>query len=361
MAIGQWQLSPDFDTSNEYIKYRIACVENSISTTNNTSNVRITVNIWRTNQGYTTYGTGTVYVTINGTQYTQSISSTQPISYMDDSSNFFDKTLDIPHNADGTKTLTVSAYITHERFTTTSHSADFSMTTIPRYPSVSQSLNTKTLNSIKMNYSSDTTCDYLWYSTNNGSSWTGIDITDGTSGNYTITGLSPNTTYNVKTRLRSKASQLTADSSALSVTTYQIGQISSVSNFDHGSNTTLVTTNPSGSSLSLTMKIGTTTILTQSVSTGSNTISFNDTQLDNIYKLYGTGSTLTATFILTTAGNSNYTHSKTATITLKGNQKTYWTNVSGTWKRSKLWTNVDGTWRRAVIWTNVNGSWKRGI
>ena len=61
-----------------------------------------------------------------------------------------------------------------------SGSSDFTLDTIPRYPSVSQSLNTRTLNSIKMNYSSDSTCDYLWYSTNNGSNWTGIDITDGT-------------------------------------------------------------------------------------------------------------------------------------------------------------------------------------
>lgn len=359
MAIGEWQISSEFDTSNQYIKYRICCLENSINTATNTSNVRITVNIWRTNTGYTTYGTGTVYATINGTQYTQAISSSQAITYDDKVSNFFDKTLDIPHNSDGTKTLTVSVHIDHERFSATSHSANFGLTNIPRYPSVSQSLNTKTLNSIKMNYSSDSTCDYLWYSTNNGANWTGVDIADGTSGTYTITGLSPNTTYNIKTRLRRKDSQLTADSSALSVTTYQIGQISSVSNFDHGSSTTLVTTNPSGSSLTLVMKIGNTQILSQNVSTGNNTISFNDTQLDNIYKLYGTGSSLTATFILTTAGS--YTNSKTATITLKGNQKTYWTNINGSWKRAKLWTNVNGTWRRAVIWTNVNGSWKRGI
>lgn len=271
------------------------------------------------------------------------------------------QTTSITHNNDGTKSFNINFSGWFYSSYNVSGSTDFTLDTIPRYPSVSQSLNTRTLNSIKMNYSSDSTCDYLWYSTNNGSNWTGIDITDGTSGTYTITGLSPNTTYNVKTRLRRKDSQLTADSSALSVTTYQIGQISSVSNFDHGSSTTLVTTNPSGSSLNVVMKIGNTQILSQSVSTGNNTISFNDTQLDNIYKLYGTGTTLTATFILTTAGNASYTNTKTATITLKGNQKTYWTNVSGSWKRSKLWTNVNGTWKRAVIWTNVNGSWKRGI
>jgi len=107
------------------------------------------------------------------------------------------------------------------------------------------------------------------------------------------------------------------------------------------------------------MKIGSTQILSKTVSTGTNAISFTDSQLDAIYKLYGSSSSLTATFVLTTAGS--YTNSKTCTITLKGNQKTIRTNVSSSWKRGKLWTNVSGTWKRAVLWTNVNGTWKRGI
>lgn len=265
-------------------------------------------------------------------------------------------------NQSSTLTLTVKMnggiYVTSDNINT---EYSWSLDEIPRYPSANHSLNSKTLNSIVMNWSSDSTIDYLWYSTNNGSSWTGVDVTDGTSGTYTISGLSPNTTYNIKTRLRRKDSQLTADTSTLNVTTYQIGLISSVSNFNHGDSTTLVTTNPSGSALSLAVKISNTQILTKTVSTGSNTISFTDEQLDNIYKLYGSGSSLTVTFVLTTANNSNYTNSKTATITLKGNQKVIRDNVSGTWKRGKLWTNVSGTWKRAVIWTNVNGTWKRGI
>lgn len=135
--------------------------------------------------------------------------------------------------------------------------------------------------------------------------------------------------------------------------------ITSLSNFEHGSNASVTIDNPSGSNLTLAMKIGSTQILSKSVSTGANTISFTDAQLDTIYKLYGSSISLTATFIVTTAaGHSN---SKTCTITLKGNQKTIRNNVSGSWKRGKLWTNVNGTWKRAVIWTNVNGTWKRGI
>lgn len=107
------------------------------------------------------------------------------------------------------------------------------------------------------------------------------------------------------------------------------------------------------------MKIGSTQILTKTVKAGTNTISFTDAQLDAIYKLYGSGSAKTVTFILTTAGT--YTNSKTCIVTLKGNQKTTRCNVSGTWRRGKIWVNINGTWKRAVIWINANGTWKRGI
>lgn len=135
--------------------------------------------------------------------------------------------------------------------------------------------------------------------------------------------------------------------------------ITRLSNFEHGSNASVTIDNPSGSALTLVMKIGSTQILSKSVSTGANIISFTDTQLDAIYKLYGSNSSLTATFIVTTpAGLSS---SKTCTITLKGNQKTIRNNVNSAWQRGKLWLNVNGTWKRAVAWLNVNGTWRRGI
>lgn len=68
------------------------------------------------------------------------------------------------------------------------------------------------------------------------------------------------------------------------------------------------------------MKIGGTQILSRTVKTGSNTISFTDAELDSIYKKYGTGSSLTATF---TVSGSGYSDSKTCTITLRRKPKGY--------------------------------------
>ncbi len=45
--------SGNFSTSNQYIKYRIIVDENSTSIANNTSNVTVRVQVWRTNSGFT--------------------------------------------------------------------------------------------------------------------------------------------------------------------------------------------------------------------------------------------------------------------------------------------------------------------
>lgn len=127
------------------------------------------------------------------------------------------------HNAEGKYTAWGKAtFISTPWGWTTTAEATAELPTIPRYATSNQSLNSKTETTIKMNWSSDNTIDYLWHSTNNGSSWTGVDVTDGTSGTYTISGLTANTAYTIKTRVRRKDSQLTTDSSALSVTTYKV-------------------------------------------------------------------------------------------------------------------------------------------
>ena len=129
-----------------------------------------------------------------------------------------------------------------------SGSGSWDLPTIPRYATSNQSLSSKTETSITMNWSSDSTIDYIWYSSNNGSSWTGHNVTDGTKGSYTISGLAANTQYNIKTRVRRKDSQLTTDSSSLSVTTYNYPYATSMPNFTIGNKLTLGFYNPLGRS-----------------------------------------------------------------------------------------------------------------
>ena len=131
--------SSAMSTTNDKIKYKITITQNSQSVANNTSNVTVSVRVYRTNTGYTTYGTGTVYCTINGTQYSEGITSSDKIT--NSGIVVFSKTLNISHNADGKKTLVTSARITHDQFSSSSQSYEQDLTTIARAttPTVSAS------------------------------------------------------------------------------------------------------------------------------------------------------------------------------------------------------------------------------
>lgn len=122
--------SSSFATDNQYIVYQIGITQNSQNIENNTSNVTVQVRVHRTNTGYTTQGTGTVYCTINGTKYSASITSSQTIT--SSWRTIFTKTLNISHSSDGSKTLSTSAYINHSRFDSSSHSYSQTLTKIPR-------------------------------------------------------------------------------------------------------------------------------------------------------------------------------------------------------------------------------------
>ena len=263
----------------------------------------------------------------------------------------------VNHKEDGSQTLNVTgSWNTNTtRIGSGTCSASLKLPTISRYANFNKlEMKSKTVNTITITWSCDTAVDDCQYSLNGGAYKSGVSYPD-----YTITGLSPNTSYVIKLRAKRRDSGLWSESSTITVSTYDIARISSLANFEHGSSPTVSITNPGSiSSLALVMKVGDTQILSRTVSVGNNTITFSDTEWDNLYKKYGSSSSLTATFVLSGSG---YTNTKTCTITLKGNQKTIRTNVNSSWKRGKLWTNINGTWKRGVLWTNVNGTWKRGI
>ena len=210
-------------TTNDKIKYTITITQNSRNVSANTSSVTVSVRVYRTNTGYTTYGTGTVYCTIDGTQYTEAITSDDKIT----SSGIvlFTKTLNIAHNADGTKTLTVSARITHDQFSSSNQSYPQTLTAIPRAttPTVSAtSVNMGASITINMPRASSSFDHTLTYAFGNATGTIGSDlgtsqawtvplslasqIPSGTSGTCTITCK----TYNGSTLIGTKTVSFTA-------------------------------------------------------------------------------------------------------------------------------------------------------
>lgn len=163
----------------------------------------------------------------------------------------------VTHDADGKKTVTISGAWSDNNWssyiTSGSASASVTLPQIPRYATVSQSLGGKTETGITVKWSSDSTIDYVWYSKDNGSNWTAVGSANATSGSYTISGLTANTSYNIKTRVRRKDSQLTTDSSAMAQTTYNYPYATSMPNFTIGNTLTIGLYNPLGRTVTVSI------------------------------------------------------------------------------------------------------------
>lgn len=325
----------------------------------------VTVKMYLTFDGssyyaYTNYATSGSMI-IDGTTHNYSIASINFSSGQAKDILLAEWTGDIKHNeTTGEKTLSVSGNWNTDttRIGSGSCSASQKLTTIPRYSEInSVSVQSTGLTTAVIQYSVSRSANI--YCSVDGGAYGNPRVSNTTSGTFTITGLSPNVQHSFKILARAVDSGLDRESGTFYGNTKDIARISNLANFEHGSNLTVGITNPASiSGLSLVMKVGDVQILSRTVIVGNNTISFSDAELDNIYKKYGSSSSLTATFVLTGSG---YTNTKSCTIALKGNQKTIKMNVSSSWKRGKLWLNISSTWRRAIVWQNVSGTWRRGI
>lgn len=231
----------------------LTVTETSTSVTNNTSTLSIKLVLKRPSSIHSS-ATKKASCTINGTTYSWS----GTIGGSGDKT-LISKTQTVPHNNDGSKTISLSASISLNvtwsgtYVGTINGSGSMVLTKIPRYASCNQTVANKTETSISINWSSNAIIDYVWYSSNDGSSWTGIDVSDGTNGSYTINGLSANITYKIKTRVRRKDNQLITDSSSLSVDTYAYPYASSMPDFTIGDRTTIGLYNPLGRSITVSM------------------------------------------------------------------------------------------------------------
>ena len=179
--------SGNMSTSNQYVKYTISISQNSQNISGNYSNVTVSVRFFRTNSGYTTYGSGTCYCKINGTTYSATVSPSQRIT--DSGINLFSKTLDIYHNNDGTKTLTCSAWIDmNTPLTSSEQSYSQTLSTIPRASKPTLSSSSVTMGNSVTIYTNRTSSSFthsLYYQIGSGS-WNTIGTGIVTSKSWTV-------------------------------------------------------------------------------------------------------------------------------------------------------------------------------
>lgn len=164
-------------------------------------------------------------------------------------------------------------------------SGTYQLDVAPAYTSITGfSVSALSETSVRFNWSAANTVDYVWYSTNNGSSWTGVDVADGTSGSFDVGGLSANTGYNFKIRVRRKDSQLTTDSGTYYASTYAYPYLTSVPEFTVGNSLTIGIYNPLGRSCVISVVGDNGTEYTGGTITGTNISGFNNSGwLNNWY------------------------------------------------------------------------------
>ena len=172
-----------YGTSNKYINYSVNSQELSYDINSNTSAVRIWIDGWRTNTGYTTTGSGTVYARINGVVYSAGITSSQKITSTPIRLGTWDVT--ISHDADGSKAISVTGWISHSQFSSSEQGYTHTLTTIPRVSGVQCDGGTfGSALTIYFDRKSDNFTHHLYYSLNGGPE-TGIGADYSTSATWT--------------------------------------------------------------------------------------------------------------------------------------------------------------------------------
>lgn len=303
--------SGPLDTDKSYIKYKINITENSQDVANNTTNVTVAVNFYRTSyyEGGT-YGTGTVYCIINGTTYSQSVTPSQKVTT--EPITLFTKTLNISHNSDGSKYLGCSAKIIHETINSGYHDYSHQLTTIPRKSILTVSSGALGVaQTLTADRKSSSFTHTLTYKCGNHTGTIGSEKTSSTSWNFTpplgLADVSPNDTrvyceFTLKTFSGStlvgydnKSAWLTIPSSVIPSRTLTLGEptgqnhVSTYGGYIQGKSKLKVTVNTSGiygSTIKKTMTVvqGITyyeTVFTSSTLSTSGTKTITNTTTDS--------------------------------------------------------------------------------
>lgn len=236
-------------TNNSNWTWKMELIENSTDTSANTSSLTVNSYLGRASSASYFGGNASVNITCNGVSRSTSKTFTYPTNVSGGGWVLVQsETFTVTHNSDGSKNVDVSSSMSTGDFTPSyaSASGSITLTKIPRYANITSFIvNKRDETSVSISWGTDATCDYVWYSKNNGSSWNKLP-----SDNI-VTGLKANTSYIFKLRVRRKDSQLTTDSEAYTQTTYNYPYCIEAPNFTIRNNVTIKLYNP----LNRTIKI----------------------------------------------------------------------------------------------------------
>ena len=310
--------------SNSYEgRYLQLDITESVNVKANTSTLTWTLQCLGGSVNY--YSTAPTTVTINGTVVYSKGATSWDSKVFPAAKGSTSGTITVAHGSDGKKSITVGFSTRVYYSTAQEYGGSMTLTNIDRTaPTVTLATSNITASSVKITVTASTTANRWWYSTNGGSSWVEFNSTDGTSKEYTITGLTPNTSYSIQVCARKKTNDVDGYSSKASVKTLGGSVISSVSTFTADAATAKITMSVTVYNTSYThtlvIKNGSTTVLTitgLSLSNGSNTITLTAAQRSAVLAAMSALKSFTGTFTLTTYSGSTQigtASEKTATV-----------------------------------------------
>ena len=249
MASGSWE----FSTSNTYITGRIRWSSTSNGSSANTSTVIAYLDYKKSSSSTaSTYGTFTGTITVNGSS--GSISKSLTLACNNTWVNVGSRTVTVTHNSDGTKSITIAAGggISGTSFSSSSTSKSVTLDTIPRYAAISTFKNTaKTQTSATFSWTANAACDRIRYKVGNGS-YVDVSSTTAAGGTFTVSGLAPGTSYDIRLEVKRQDSQLITESAGtINVATTPIASLSGPFNFMIGNDLSLTINNSANNASAL--------------------------------------------------------------------------------------------------------------
>ena len=300
----------------------------------NTSTITATT-YWSTTdrgQDFDTVGTRTAYITIAGDQ--TSISKRFDVSPWPTNAIYEiqTKTYTVSHDADGTKSVSISAYADGTASSygpnECSLSGTITLDAIDRTtPSVSLSLASRTANSLSISATATASCDLWEYTLDGGTTWTSFSTTDATAATCTLTGLNPGQSYTVQIRAQKTYNHLVGTSSASTYTTLGAATLNSVGEFYADASTVSINLSTevynASYTYSLDIKNGSTNYLSitgitaKPVGTQNFTITLTSAQRTTLLNAMANVASFSATFVLTTLNNGTTIGTSSATANIK--------------------------------------------
>ena len=194
-------------------------------------------------------------------------------------------------------------------------------------PTITLATSSITANSVYISASSNVNCNIWDYSIDDGSTWTRISTTNGTSATKTISGLTPNTEYKIKVRARKTANNLYGTSSRSTIKTLGGTVLNSVSDLTIDATAPVLALNwtvyDANYTHTLTIKNGNTVVLTVtgakgSVGTNNKTYSFTAAERTTILNAMAALASFKATFeVATYSGTTQIGTTSSTTATIK--------------------------------------------